>query len=283
MFRMLKWSAVPVAALVVAVSAAPAAAQVTATVVLKSGGRHTGQNPWTRVDKGEFTIRKSLHDELRVPASDVAYVDFGGTADTAVNLSGSQQAVVLRNGTVVKGQLIEMAHVTPNDQSSEYLVIFRDEQGQERRYPASQVGRVYFSGGATGTAGGSTGQPSEGSGVVVPANQRWTSTGLQVRRGERITFRSTGEIQLSTDASDVATPAGSKAQRYAPGAPFPRAFAGALIGRIGTGGQLLAIGETATLTMPAAGILYLGINDDTVADNRGEFRVEIQRTAMNRR
>jgi hypothetical protein len=250
---------------------------------MKSGERHQGQNPWTRVDKGEFSLRKSLHDELRVPVDQVAYVDFGGTADTPVSLSGSQAAVVLRDGTVIKGQLIEMAHATQNDQSTPYTVIIRDEQGQERRLPAAQVGRVYFPGGATAAATTTAATGSQtGGGFVVSSRQPWTSTGLTVRRGEALTFNTTGEIQLSGEANDVATPAGSKSQRLAPSAPLPRTPAGALIGRVGENGTPFVIGSQTAVRMPAAGVLFLGVNDDGPQDNQGEYRVEIQRGTTRR-
>jgi hypothetical protein len=280
MFRILKWSAVPAMALMLAASAAPAEAQVTATVVMKSGERHQGQNAWTRVDKGEFAMRKSLHDELRVSINEVAYVDFGGTTDTQVNLSGSQHAVVLRNGTVLRGQVIEMGHTDLADQSTEYLVTFRDENGQERRLPVAQVGRVYFAGtGAAATTGTGTDAAAQaGAGIIVPARQAWTATGLTVQKGETLRFNTTGQIQLSADSNDVAHSAGATSQRLAQGAPLPRAFAGALIARIGTTGQPFAIGNQTTVQMPETGQLFLGINDDNFNDNQGEFRVEIQRT-----
>jgi hypothetical protein len=281
MFRMLKWSAVPAMALMLAVSAQPVDAQVTATVVMKSGERHQGQNAWTRVDKGEFALRKSLHDELRVSINEVAYVDFGGTSDTQVNLSGSQHAVVLRNGNVLRGQVVEMGHTNLADTSSEYLVTFRDENGQERRLPVAQVGRVYFSGttAATTGTGGTTAGQAGASGVIVPANQQWTATGITVQKGETIRFTTTGQIQLSNDSNDVAQAAGATSQRMAQGAPLPRAFAGALIGRIGTTGQPFAIGDQTSVQMPETGQLFLGINDDNLTDNQGEFRVQIERAA----
>lgn len=281
MFRMLRWSVVPALAVLLASSSVPAEAQVTATVVMKNGERHQGQNAWTRVDKGEFALRKSLHDQLRVSVNDVAYVDFGGTTDTQVNLTGSQHAIVMRNGNVVRGQVIEMGHVNPEDQSSEYLVTFRDEQGQERRLPASQVGRVYFANpGATATTGTATGTgQTAGGAITVSARQQWTPTGINVQKGENVRFSTTGRIQLSADSNDVAESAGALSQRLAPGSPLPRAFAGALIGRIGPNGQPFAIGNQASVQMPEAGQLFLGINDDNVADNQGEFRVEVQRGA----
>nr|MBA3296167.1 hypothetical protein [Acidobacteriota bacterium] len=59
--------------------------------------------------------------------------------------------------------------------------------------------------------------------------------------------------------------------------------AGALIARVGNG-EAFAIGNQTTVTMPAAGQLFLGINDDGFEDNAGEFRVEIARSGgRNRR
>ena len=49
-----------------------------------------------------------------------------------------------------------------------------------------------------------------------------------------------------------------------------------MIGRIGNG-QPFAIGNQTSIVMPAAGQLFLGVNDDGVDDNVGEFRVEITR------
>jgi hypothetical protein len=88
-------------------------------------------------------------------------------------------------------------------------------------------------------------------------------------------------VQLSGDANDVASPAGSKAGRKAPGAPLPTELAGALIARIGTG-QPFALGNLQTSRMPASGQLFLGVNDDGLDDNKGEFRVEIKRGAARR-
>ena len=284
MRRLMSFAAVPALA-VMSLAAAPSAApEVQATVVMKSGERHSGTNPRHRPDKGEFALRKSLAEEFRVPGDTVAYIDFGGTPDVDPRISGSQYAAVLRNGTVYRGQLIEMGHTNPSDTSSEYLVIFRDDQGREHRWSSDQVGRVYFSGGATGTAGsgsGTTGSTGGASGLVVSAKQQWTPTGITVRRGEVLTINTTGQIQLSTDGNDVATPAGARTPRYAASSPMPRELAGALIGRIGNG-QPFGVGSLTTVTMPAAGLLFLGINDDELSDNSGEFRVEISRRPTRR-
>jgi hypothetical protein len=269
-----------VGALAIGIAAAPAEAQVTATLVLKNGQRHTGQNLRYRLDRPEVAVRTSLNEEPRVPVDQVAYVDFGGSPDANVNLSGSEQALVMRDGAVIKGQVIELGHTNPAEQTSPYLVIFRTSNGEERRLPANQVARVYFSGSGSSSSGGSSGnQPGvpDGQGIAVPGNQQWTPTGLTVRRGDIVTFNTTGEVRLSSDADDIAGSAGARSQRYAQGAPLPANFVGALIARVGNGAPF-PIGNQTNVTMPANGQLFLGINDDHVGDNSGGFRVNIRRS-----
>jgi hypothetical protein len=66
---------------------------------------------------------------------------------------------------------------------------------------------------------------------------------------------------------------------------MPRVLAGALIGRVGPVGIFGIGSQTTPLTMPADGRLFLGINDDEVADNTGEYTVDVRPDAsqLNRR
>jgi len=280
----LRWPALGLAC-ALALSVNVAEAQVTGTVVLKSGERHTGRNIGYRMDRREVAVRTSQHEEPRVNVDQVAYIDFGGAPEKQVSVSGNQEAVVMRDGNVVRGQVIEVGHQNPGDESTPYSVIVRTEGGEERRLPVQQVARVYFAGGtgaAVGTAGEAQLEAPTGDGIRVPGNQQWTATGLTVRQGERIQFRTTGQVQLSQDAKDVAGAAGSLITRKADNAPLSGHLAGALIGRIGQNGQPFAIGDQTEVQMPASGQLFLGINDDVVNDNRGEFRVEIRRAGSRR-
>jgi hypothetical protein len=220
----------------------------------------------------------------RFAVDQVAYVDYGGDGG-GVRVDGNQEAVVLRDGSVLRGSLIELNHGDMRDESTPYLVIFKTEGGEEKRLPPSQVARVYFTGGAAGvgTSGGNRDLTAPtGEGVVVSAQQKWTSSGLAVRSGDRLNFSANGEIQLSADRNDTATASGSQSQRKAAGSPLPGAYAGALIGRVGPNGPVFAIGDQATLTVQETGQLFLGINDDEVSDNRGAFRVKIVRAGRAR-
>lgn len=251
-------------------------AQENATLTLRSGERISAQ----LLDHGGvgFTIRVNGQDRI-IPQNDVAVIDFtNGTMNTSdwAKVTGGQHVVWLRNGETISGSLYDIGGTTP------LHLTFKTSSG-DRMLSSSEVARIVLShtdaaaAAVSGTTGATPSAPA-GSGIVVSARQAWTSTGLTVRRGEVVNFSATGEIQLSGDGADKAGSAGSKSGRYAANAPLPRAFAGALIGRIGNGAPF-AIGNQATITIPSSGQLFLGINDDGFEDNQGEFRVEITRTS----
>jgi len=129
------------------------------------------------------------------------------------------------------------------------------------------------SGGAPGAVGALGGQVNSQT-FRVNSQVRWTDTGIMVRAGDVITFQSSGQIQMSDNASDVANPAGALSRRTAPDAPITGVFAGALIAKIG-GYSPVAIGDQSQITAPVSGQLYLGVNDDHLPDNRGEFTVTV--------
>ena len=113
--------------------------------------------------------------------------------------------------------------------------------------------------------------------VVVDARTRWTDTGLDVTAGDRLQVRAEGTIVLSNndDGKDTATAAGSRIGRKAADAPFPQMPAGGLIARVGDSGPFF-FGDGGSLgQVPASGRLFLGVNDDFLRDNSGEFRVVI--------
>ena len=127
-------------------------------------------------------------------------------------------------------------------------------------------------GGAPGTIG-ALGQVA-GQTIRVNSQQRWVDTGINVRQGDIIRFQTSGQIQLSDNSSDMAGAAGALSRRNAPDAPISGVYAGALIGKIGAYSPF-AIGDQGQITAPVSGRLYLGVNDDYLQDNRGEFIVTL--------
>ena len=111
--------------------------------------------------------------------------------------------------------------------------------------------------------------------VVVPAASAWTTTSVTVRRGDVLSFDTTGTIGFRPGRGNIVGPEGKNGvrnNRY----PVPSLPAGGLIARV-DGGAPFAIGAGGTSVMPASGRLQLGINDDNFGDNSGAFHVSIRR------
>lgn len=248
-------------------------AQENATIVLRSGDKVTGQ----LVDMGGvgFTVRVS-GQERQIPTNDVAIIDFTGSGDVSDADWGriaNSQGVFLRSGQTVNGQLYDIAGTSP------LKITLRTSSG-DREFSSGEIGRIVLARpsnavATSGSASSTRGIP-EGAGIAVSGGTQWTPTGMTVRQGERLMFTTTGEVQLSTDANDLANANGARSGRKSASAPVPDAAAGALIGRVGNSAPF-PIGENQSVTMPANGQLFLGINDDHTGDNGGGFRVQVTR------
>jgi hypothetical protein len=109
---------------------------------------------------------------------------------------------------------------------------------------------------------------------VVPATQRWTDTGIDIHAGDTITVDAYGTVRLSADPNDVADPLGSHLGRRAADAPLHNSPAGALVARIGD--ATILVGDHRMITRyPFSGRLYLGVNDDYLNDNSGQYTVSV--------
>lgn len=267
-----------------------AAAQDRATVQMRDGSKFEGRIEELTAN-GELFVRVSQRDQRRVPVGGVALIDrVGGAAglpETEIReATGSQHLLLLSNGSSLRGQLLAIRGgegSANGDQPRTY--VFRAD-GREQTFGPSQVARIYlggypFAANATdtpaartnNTAGLDEGTSMPGA-IRVGATSGWVSTGMRVRRGELISFNTTGEVQLSESSSDRARAAGGG--RMAPAAPLPTVSAGALIGRVGNS-QPFGIGDQTSVPMPFDGILYLAVNDDGLADNAGAFMVSLGR------
>ena len=110
--------------------------------------------------------------------------------------------------------------------------------------------------------------------IRVAGTERWTDTGINVRAGDTLSFDAQGTVQLSDSGNDIAGVGGARSGRRAPEAPLNNQTAGALIARIGNSDAFF-IGNRRSVRAPAAGRLYLGVNDDHLADNSGDFQVMV--------
>jgi hypothetical protein len=255
------------------------------TVQTRSGERIAGL--LQDVENGIVFVRTSQDDQRRLPIGDVVLIDLVGGAqglpETELSAAArNEHLVVLRNGSSWTGQFVDVrggeANAAPG---TRHALLFRTG-GEERRVDLDQVGRIYFGNYPHTAAVSNTPSAAPAGAIRVPGNATWVPTGIIVRRGDRLSINVTGQVQLSEDAGDVAESAGSPRGRRAAGAPLPNDLAGALIGKIGNSAPF-GIGNLSTVTAPARGELFLGINDDHVNDNRGEFVVTVRNLSTTRR
>ena len=260
-----------------------------ATVLMRNGDRASGL--LEDVENGLVYVRVSQDDQRRIPVGDVQLIDFVGGAsglpDTELSVAARpDHLTVLRNGSSLTGRFVDIrggeATAAPEENHS---LIFR-AGNEERRIGLDQVARIYFGNYPFNTTAATT--PSapanlpQGA-IRVTANSTWVPTHIVVRQGDRLVFNVTGQVQLSDDAGDIATAGGSHRGRKTQSAPIPQALAGALIAKVGNSAPFGIGDQTSAITMPARGELFLGVNDDHVNDNRGEFVVEIQHLGTRQR
>jgi serine/threonine protein kinase len=118
-------------------------------------------------------------------------------------------------------------------------------------------------------------------GLTISGATQWSSTGLTINPGDRIGITAAGTVNI--DPSYPVGPGGTAsctpAKTYAASAStFPDSAAPcwSLLARIGNGAPF-EVGPSLKFTATASGVLYLGINDNNLADNSGTWRVNIEK------
>lgn len=280
--RLTTWTA----ALALAVSGV-AAAQEQATVLKRDGSRVSGRfEAWNR-DTNTLYLRLSLADQRIIPVGEAAVLEVGGNAENlpANELEaarGGDHVLVMRSGEIIRGRLENIEGGEGSGTEGVRQLAFKANEGPERRTRFSEVRRLYFGNFPAMSVPAPVTpvvEPAMPPGAVrVAANAGWVSTGFTMRRTDRVQFTTEGQVQLSGEADDKASPAGSLRGRQAPGAPAPGLLAGALIGRIGNGPPFAIGDQTSALPMPGDGPLFLAVNDDQLGDNQGAFVVTLRVT-----
>jgi hypothetical protein len=231
-------------------------------------------------DGSFLTLTGDNGQEQRVQLDRVAIIDFAGDAPSESEIqglpSGSTNVLVLRNGQKEQGTFVDMY-------GGDKLK-FRNQSGTVD-YAIRDVSRIYMNpqnartalNGATNSTVGTAGQNQtvlEAGAVRVEANQPWTSTGITVRKGDRVAFRTTGQIAFSRDLSQMAGPDGNNSSRN-PAFPVVAMPVGGLIGKIGNGPAFAIGSNSQPLVMQTDGVLMLGVNDTEFSDNSGFFSVVV--------
>jgi Ca2+-binding EF-hand superfamily protein len=157
--------------------------------------------------------------------------------------------------------------ITPSEWQWSRQSFARQDQNGDEQLTRRELTNAELSAtpGATGTSGRT---------ITVDATRGWVDTGIDVRSGDTLALDATGSVTLSSNASDVADPSGSRTGRRAASAPITNQAAGILIARVGDGAPM-AVGSRKLITADANGRLFLSVNDDHFADNGGAFRVTV--------
>lgn len=179
--------------------------------------------------------------------------------------------LILRDGTRVQGRLVG---VDRNE-------IEFEERGSGnrtvvRRYDRADVQRIDFDREAFGPVAPVA--PRRPSGlrerlVIVSADVPWNDAGIDVRAGQEVWLESSGTVWWGPDRRHG--PAGERNSPRNDGRPMPTRNAAALIGKVGARStdHFFLGDEEGPIRMRVSGRLFLGVNDDFLNDNRGNFRV----------
>jgi hypothetical protein len=114
--------------------------------------------------------------------------------------------------------------------------------------------------------------------VEVAAKRDWTSSGVIVKRGDKIRITATGSITLD--------PSGQASGPEGTDAPDSRKLitdkpTGGLIGVIGADNdEFIFIGRITEFTATRDGLLFLSVNEGTLSDNSGSFKAVIEIAAQ---
>jgi len=129
--------------------------------------------------------------------------------------------------------------------------------------------------------------------VAVPAQVAWTDTGLEVEEGDEFVFEASGKISLQTGNPEAfCGPEGLDLKTFQK--PLVEERLGMLLGKVARlisteidpqtrevkkieEVRLFPIGRSNQIKMPISGRLYLGINENIIEDNSGEFLVVIRK------
>src|SRR5688500_18704067 len=184
--------------------------------------------------------------------------------------------LVLRSGQRISGRLIGLrggVFEFEEDRGLRRGRVLRVEQVEVRTIELDQDGPAAFDRGDrdNGPAGRPRGLRERE--VNVPARTQWTDTGVNVRNGQTIYLEASGRVRWGSSRQDG--PEGENDSPRNPSRPIPARPAAARIGGVGDGAPFCVGNDSEGIRVRGSGTLVLGINDETLDDNSGSFRVTV--------
>ncbi|MEK6300143.1 MAG: hypothetical protein AABO41_05425 [Acidobacteriota bacterium] len=112
--------------------------------------------------------------------------------------------------------------------------------------------------------------------IDVVGKRDWTSSGLLVKRGDRIHISGTGTVTIDPTNGRTSGPEGVL-ELADPKKLMPDQPTGGLIGVIGADNDdFIFIGRSAEFTAARDGLLFLSVNEGTLSDNTGTYKAVIE-------
>lgn len=188
--------------------------------------------------------------------------------------------LILRDGRRVQGSLVSIRNSVvefEEDRGFRGNRIVRFDRNDVRRIDLDDSVSSSFS-----SSGSSERDPGDGDGrpsglrereIVVSADVPWNDAGIEVRGGQSLYFSAAGRVNWGPGRRDGA--AGERNSPHNPTRPIPSRPGAGLIGRVGEQDPFFIGDDRGPVRMRQSGRLYLGINDDYLADNSGNFRVTV--------
>ncbi|HEX8128721.1 MAG TPA: hypothetical protein VF527_06420 [Pyrinomonadaceae bacterium] len=180
--------------------------------------------------------------------------------------------IYLRDGTTVRGTVLgfiggRFAVRVATGTGTTTTTGTTAEQGEVRFFRPNQIERVEIEGRSLDEARFSSRT------VEVGLAPNWIDSGVDLRRGERVSVKATGTIVAGRARI---TPGGLRSTD--PTAPLPRAAEGVLIGAIGNDpdSPIIEIGIGRDFAADRDGRLYLTANRGTYSDARGAYTVQVR-------
>lgn len=197
---------------------------------------------------------------------------FAGMLVCCASAALAADTLYLRDGGRIDGELVRIENGRVEFRE------FRGGNGRLHRFDLDEVRRIDFE-----NPGADRGRDDRGARpqglrereTVVSADVAWNDTGIDVQSGQVIYFRAGGKVRWGKNRQDG--PEGEGNSPRNPGRPLPNRPGAALIGSLGEPGtNVFFIGaDESAFRMRGSGRLFLGINDDVLSDNSGNFRVTV--------
>ena len=187
------------------------------------------------------------------------------------SVSAVADAIHLRDGRVVRGTVIGFIGgrfaVRVNTATTSSTAAAGDE-GEIQFFRPRDIERVEIDGRSLDDA------RFETRSVEVTLGPNWIDSGVDVRRGERVSVNASGTIVAGRSRI---TPGGLRSTD--PNAPLPRAAEGVLIGAISDDPRapIVEIGLGREFNADRDGRLYLTVNRSNYTDARGSFTARVRR------